>query len=108
MDINNRGYYIFNIVRISIAIFVLLVVINDFVCSFTDVTIQTIAISDKMGYGSLRAFRFHSLWISLQAVVYMFLVVLHITRWGKKHIVALIASIDFLILFSYLFRMFNS
>lgn len=74
MDINNRGYYIFNIVRISIAIFVLLVVINDFVCSFTDVTIQTIAISDKMGYGSLRAFRFHLFWISLQAVVYIFLV----------------------------------
>lgn len=107
MDINNRGYFRFNVMRISIAVLVLLSAIHDFVFSFTDVTIQAIAISDKMGYESLKEFRFHMLLISLQAVVYTFLVILHITRWKEKHFVTLVASVDFVVLSSYLFRMLN-
>lgn len=108
MDINNRGYNIINKVRICVAAFVILAAIYDFICSFTDVTIQTIALCDKMGYESLRDYRFHLIQISLQAVVYTSLVVLHMTKWKAKHFVALVASVDFVILSSHLFRMLNT
>lgn len=107
MGINKRRYYTLNKVRIFIAAITLLVAINDFVCSFTDVTIQTIAISDKMGYEGLKEYRFHLLMVCLQAVVYMSLVILHISRWKEKQFVVLFASLDFIILTFHLFRIIN-
>lgn len=107
MKLNNKKYRLFSTLRIIVALLVILSSVLDLIGSYTNETIQTIAQSDKMGYGGLNNFRTHMFECSLAALGYIGLVLLHMKKLHGKFMAGLIILIDAVILCFYITSLFE-
>ena len=103
MEIKNQ----INVIRLSIAVFVIFGALYDFVSSFYDNTIQLIASSEKMGYNGLTDFRASAMIDVLLSILYVTVVFLHMKFWRGKFMTVFMSVIDLLIIVLYVLTIFE-
>lgn len=94
-----------NVIRLCIASFVIFGSLSDYFNSYTDETIQAIAMCDKMGYCGIDRFRTHMLTTFIIAVIYMLFVILHMIKYKGKRFGIFISIVDFVILIDYFYTL---
>ena len=96
-----------NVIRIIIAGVIIYGSISDFVCSYYDETIVSIAQCDKMGYGGLISFRLAKVSSLVLSVLYLGLVLMYVYEWKGKRCSYMIAAIDCIVITIWLYNMFE-